>query len=286
MRYIIVSDSSSNVLTMPGADYRTVPMKVIAEKEYIDDSNLDVAAMVADLKKFKGKSGSSCPNVQEWLDAFEGADGVFCATISKNLSGSYNSACQAIEAWMEENPGKKGHCFSTLTAGPEHAMLCDKIAQLIAEGHDFETIVEKAEDYSCHTHTTFRLECLNNLARNGRVNPAVAKIVGALGIRVMGDASGGQITPIHKVRGDKKAIPVLVEMMKERGFYDGAILRIAHCLGEEPALMLRDAVLAEFPNTKFILEPTGGLCSFYAEEGGLMIGFEGGFNKTNNCREF
>jgi hypothetical protein len=75
-------------------------------------------------------------------------------------------------------------------------------------------------------------------------------------------------------------------MMKERGFYDGAILRIAHCFGEEPALMLRDAVLAEFPNTKFILEPTGGLCSFYAEEGGLMIGFEGGFNKNNNCREF
>ena len=286
MRYIIVSDSSSNVLTMPGADYRTVPMKVIAEKEYVDDSNLDVAAMVADLKKFKGKSGSSCPNVQEWLDAFEGADGVFCATISKNLSGSYNSACQAIEAWVEENPGKKGHCFSTLTAGPEHAMLCDKIAQLIAEGHDFETIVEKAEDYSCHTHTTFRLECLNNLARNGRVNPAVAKIVGALGIRVMGDASGGQITPIHKVRGDKKAIPVLVEMMKERGFYDGATLRVAHCLGEEPALMLRDAVLAEFPNTKFILEPTGALCSFYAEEGGLMIGIEGGYNKNNNTHDF
>ena len=286
MRYIIVSDSSSNVLSIPGADYRTVPMKVIAEKEYIDDSNLNVADMVADLKKFKGKSGSSCPNVQEWLDAFEGADGVFCATISKNLSGSYNSASQAVETWLEENPDKKGHCFSTLTAGPEHAMLCDKIAQLIAEGYDFDTIVEKAEEYSCHTHTTFRLECLNNLARNGRVNPAVAKIVGALGIRVMGDASGGLITPIHKVRGDKKAIPVLVEMMKERGFYDGAILRIAHCYGEEPALMLRDAVLAEFPNTKFILEPTGALCSFYAEEGGLMIGFEGGYNKTNNCREF
>ena len=98
--------------------------------------------------------------------------------------------------------------------------------------------------------------------------------------------SSRKIRKIHKIRGDKKAIPVLVEMMKERGFYDGAILRIAHCFGEEPALMLRDAVLAEFPNTKFILEPTGGLCSFYAEEGGLMIGFEGGFNKTNNCREF
>ena len=286
MRYLIVSDSSSNVLAMEGADYTTVPMKVIAEKEYVDAIGLDVGGMVADLKKFKGKSGSSCPNVQEWLDAFGDADGVFCATISKNLSGSYNSACQAVEAWLEEKPGRKAHSFSTLTAGPEHAMLCVKIAELIAQGHDFDTIVEKAEEYSCHTHTIFRLECLNNLARNGRVNPAVAKIVGALGIRVMGDANNGQITPIHKVRGDKKAIPVLVEMMKERGFYDGAILRIAHCFGEVPALMLRDAVLAEFPNTRFILEPTGGLCSFYAEEGGLMIGFEGGFNKNNNCRDF
>lgn len=286
MRYIIVSDSSSNIFAVSGAEYRSVPMKVIADKEYVDAPGLDVAGMVANLKKFKGKSGSSCPNVQEWLDAFEGADGVFCATISKNLSGSYNSACQAVETWLEENPGKRGYCFNTLTAGPEHAMLCEKVAQLIAKGHDFDTIVEKAEDYSCHTHTTFRLECLNNLARNGRVNPAVAKIVGALGIRVMGDATNGKITPIHKIRGDRKAIPVLVKMMKERGFYDGAILRIAHCNGEEPALMLRDAVLAEFPNTKFILEPTGGLCSFYAEEGGLMIAFEGGFNKTNNCRDF
>ena len=79
---------------------------------------------------------------------------------------------------------------------------------------------------------------------------------------------------------------MLLEMMKERGFYDGAILRIAHCFGEEPALMLRDAVLAEFPNTRFRLEPTTALCSFYAEEGGLMIGFEGTYNQENNNKDF
>ncbi|MBR5125536.1 MAG: DegV family protein [Oscillospiraceae bacterium] len=286
MRFIIVSDSSSNSFKLEGAEYTTVPMKVIAEKEYVDTPDLDVAGMVSDLKKFKGKSGSSCPNVQDWLDAFGDYDAIFCVTISRNLSGSYNSAQQAIGVFLQENPGKKGYVFDTLTAGPEQAMLCEKIARLIAEGNDFDAIVEKARDYSDHTHITFRLQSLTNLARNGRVNPAVAKIVGALGIRVLGDAEGGQIVPIHKVRGDKKAIPVLVEMMKERGFYDGAILRIAHCFGEEPALMLRDAVLAQFPNTRFILEPTTALCSFYAEEGGLMIGFEGAYNKNNNSRDF
>lgn len=286
MRFIIVSDSSSNVFKLEGAEYTTVPMKVIAEKEYVDTPDLDVAGMVSDLKKFKGKSGSSCPNVQDWLDAFGDYDAIFCVTISRNLSGSYNSAKQALDVFLQENPGKKGYVFDTLTAGPEQAMLCEKIAQLIAQGSDFDTIVEKTREYSDHTHIMFRLQSLTNLARNGRVNPAVAKIVGALGIRVLGDAEGGQIVPIHKVRGDKKVIPALVEMMKERGFYDGAILRIAHCFGEEPALMLRDAVLAQFPNTRFILEPTTALCSFYAEEGGLMIGFEGAYNKNNNSRDF
>jgi len=286
MRYIIVSDSSSNVFTVEGAEYTTVPMKIIAGKEYVDTPELDLAGMVSDLQQFKGKSGSSCANVQEWLDAFEGADAVFCVTISKNLSGSFNSAQQAVASFLEEHPEKKGYVFDSLAAGPQQAMLCDYLARLIAEGNDFEQIVEKALDYHNHTHILFRLQSLTNLARNGRINPAVAKIAGVLGIRVIGDVKGGQITPVHKPRGDKKAIPMLVEMMKERGFYDGAILRIAHCFGQEPALLLRDAVLAEFPNTKFILEPTTALCSFYAEEGGLMIGFEGGYNQENNNKDF
>ena len=71
-------------------------------------------------------------------------------------------------------------------------------------------------------------------------------------------------------------------MMKERGVKDGNILRIAHCFGETPALALRDAVLAEFPNTRFTLEPTTALCSFYAESGGLIIGFEGDYNTNND----
>ena len=97
MNYKIVADSSCNVLSMENPHFASVPMKVRAEKEYIDDAGLNVAQMVEELKKHKGTSGSSCPNVGEWLDAFEGADFVFGTTMSKGLSGSYNAACQAAE---------------------------------------------------------------------------------------------------------------------------------------------------------------------------------------------
>lgn len=286
MNYRIVADSSSNVLSMEDPHYFSVPMKVRAEKEYIDDTQLDVAQMVEDLKHHKGTSGSACPSVGEWLDAFGDADMVFGTTMSKSLSGSYNAACEAARMFEEENPGKKAYIFNTLSAGPQQMFLNEKIMELAAQGLDFETIQEKALEYYKNTHILFCLESMMNLARNGRVSMAAAKIAGVLGIRACGDAKGGMITPVHKPRGARKTTETLVEMMKERGFYDGAQLRIAHCLGQTQAEDLANAVLAQFPNARITIEPTTALCSFYAEAGGLMIGFEGGYNSENDPEKF
>ena len=286
MRYQIVSDSSSNVFHIEGVNYTTVPMKIIAgEKEYIDTPRLDVRGMVADLKAYKGKSGSSCANAQEWLDAFGDADMAFGVTISRNLSGSYNAAQQAAQDFAEEHPGSRIHIFDTLSAGPEQAMVVEKIAELVGRGLSFEEIVAGVREYQNHTHILFCLESMNNLARNGRVNPAVAKIASVLGIRACGDAQNGQIIPTQKPRGQKKATEVLAAMIRERGFSNSSWLRIAHCFGESQAQLLIDAVKKDFPNARYTIEPTGALCSFYAEEGGLMIAMEGGFNEVNNVNE-
>ncbi len=286
MNYKIVSDSSSNILSLEGVPFASVPMKIIAEKEYIDDVTLDLAGMIEDLKNHKGKSGSSCPNVGEWLEAFGDADMIFGTTISKHLSGSYNAAQQAARTYMEENPGKKVFIFDSLSTGPEQAMIIDKIRELAEKGLDFESIKEQVLDFHNQIHTLFCLESLTNLARNGRTSPAVAKLAGVLGIRVCGDAKGGEISPVHKPRGARKATQTLVDMIKERGFQDGSWLRVAHCYAEEAALALKDAIFAEFPNTRFTLESTTALCSFYAEVGGLIIGFEGSFNDGNDNRKF
>ena len=286
MAFRIVADSSANVLTLPGVNYTTVPMKIVAAKEYTDDLNLDLKQMVLDLQQHKGKSGSSCPNVGEWLDAFGDEEYVFGLTITKHLSGSYNAAHQAAEEYMQQYPDRKAFIIDSLSTGPEMMMIVDKILECEAAGMDFETTKETVLDYANHNHTLFCLQSMMNLARNGRTSMAVAKLAGMLGIRVTGDVQEGQITPVHKPRGAKKATETLFSMIKERGFQDGNILRIAHCFGEEAAIALRDMVLAEFPNTRFTLEPTTALCSFYAEEGGLIIGFEGNFNEKNDNRKF
>ena len=286
MRYQIVSDSSSNVFHVEGANYTTVPMKIIAgDKEYIDGPGTNVRGMVDDLKAYKGKSGSSCANAQEWLDAFGDADMVFGVTISRNLSGSFNAAEAAAREFAEEHPDKKIHIFDTLSAGPEMAMVTEKIVELVDRGLSFDQIVAGVREYQNHCHILFCLECMNNLARNGRVNPAVAKIASVLGIRACGDAQNGQIIPTQKPRGQKKATETLAAMIRERGFTNSSWLRIAHCFGETQAQLLIDALKKDFPDARYTVEPTGILCSFYAEEGGLMIAMEGGFNQVNNVND-
>ena len=281
MNYKIVSDSASNLLQ--GTQwYQSVPLKILGQQEYIDDGSQDVAEMVHHLKHFKGKSSSSCPNVSDWLDAFEGHQCIFAVTITQRLSGSYNAAVQAANTYREEHPDARIYVIDSMAAGPEMAMIVDKIRTLMDQGLDPDQVMEQVKDYQSHLYTLFCLESLTNLARNGRVNPTVAKLAGVLGIRVCGEAQQGQIVPIHKARGARKALNTLVEMIVERGFQDGCLLRVAHCFAPETAQALGDAILEKFPNARFQMETTGVLCSYYAEQGGLMIGFEGAYNEKNH----
>ena len=282
MKFKIVSDSSSNLMQLDRLPFSSVPLKiVVGETEYIDDAALDLAGMIDHLKKHKGKSGSSCPNVQEWLDAFEDAENIFCVTISKNLSGSYNAAVQACNDYMEEHPDRKAYVFDSLSAGPESAMIIEKTRALIEQGLSFEEIRDGVLDYHNHCHTLFCLQSMTNLARNGRVNPAVAKIATALGIRVAGDAVGGQLNPTLKPRGEKKALQTLMEQMELRGLYNGAEVRIAHCYNSGGALELKEMLQRKYPDCKFTIEHTTGLCSYYAEVGGLIVGYQGKYNTDN-----
>ena len=237
MNYKIVSDSASNLLQ--GTQwYQSVPLKILGQQEYIDDGSQDVAEMVHHLKHFKGKSSSSCPNVSDWLDAFEGHQCIFAVTITQRLSGSYNAAVQAANTYREEHPDARIFVIDSMAAGPEMAMIVDKIRTLMDQGLDPDQVMEQVKDYQGHLYTLFCLESLTNLARNGRVNPTVAKLAGVLGIRVCGEAQQGQIVPIHKARGARKALNTLVEMIAERGFHDGCLLRVAHCFAPETAQAL------------------------------------------------
>ena len=153
-------------------------------------------------------------------------------------------------------------------------LIAEKIRELITAGLSFEEIEKEIKEYQQRTGLLFMLESMQNLANNGRVSKIVAKAAGILGIRAVGKASDvGTLEPMDKCRGEKKALAALADHMIALG-YDGGKMRISHCMNPAAAETLKDNILAAYPGADIQIRPTGGLCSFYAEKGGMIIGFE------------
>lgn len=271
----IVADSSANILTLPDVSFSAAPLKVITnETEFVDDGHLDVDAMVTWFDTYKGKSKTSCPNPTDWLEAFGDADEIYCVTITSGLSGSYNSACIAKQMYESENAGKQVCVIDSLSAGPELVLLIEKLEQYIKQGLSFDAITQKIEAYKQTTGLTFMLESLKNFAANGRVSPAVAKIAGVLGIRIVGKASDhGTLEPTNKCRGEAKSLAAILSNLKEYGLSKGKV-RIAHCKNESAAKALQEMILRALPEVDIQIHTCRGLCSYYAEKGGMLVGFE------------
>ncbi len=271
----IVADSSSDIENIDGVDFASVPLRIITnEKEYVDDKNLDVRKMVEDLFRYKGKSSTSCPNTADWLTAFGDAKYVFCITITATLSGSYNSARIAKEIYEEKFPDRKVFVFNSLSTGPEMKLIAEKIAEMIKCGLSFEEICEKIPEYSKKTGLLFVVESMKNLANNGRVNPLVVSAAGLLSIRAVGKASDkGDLEMIDKCRGEKRTVESIITNIKSLGFKGGKI-KISHCFNEKIAFSLKQLLSKEFKRLQIEVYNCKGLCGFYAEKGGLLIGFE------------
>ena len=271
----IVVDSSASLYKLDGVDFAAVPLKIVTdEREYLDDGTLNAVEMATTLRTYKGKTSTSCPNIGDWLEAYEGADEIYAITITGTLSGSCNAAQLAAEEYQAEHPGAQVFVLDSLSTGAESRLLVERLAALIKAGKPFDTVCEEIRAYHEHTHLLFALESLANLARNGRVKPAVAAVARMLGIRVIGQASdAGDLEVLCKTRGEHGALERMVLEMKAHGLTNGRV-HIDHCCNAAAAERLKHMVHAVFPEAKVEVGSCGALCSYYAEYGGLMVGYE------------
>ena len=275
MDYKIIADSSVDVLDLKNVPCEIAPLKIISsEKEYTDNSELNVAEMVEELKAYSGKTTTSCPAVSDWLNCFGESKYIFCITLSSNISGSYNAASVAKQEYETEHPDRKVFVVNSLSAGPQLKLLAEKLEELILSGKEFDKICEEITAYQKHTKLIFMNESLTNFANNGRVNKAVAKIAGMLGIRIVGRASeDGILELLEKARGEKKGISAILKYLKEFGYKNGKV-RIAHCFNKPLADFFETVLKNEYGAKDVEIFQTRGLCSFYIEKGGVILSFE------------
>lgn len=279
MTWKIVADS--------GCDYReitdlanqtkfeSVPLTIQIDNEiFVDNAHLDIDDMMEKMYATSSASKSACPSPDDYLRSFEGAENIFVVTITGSLSGSHNSAQLAKKLFLEENPIANIHVIDSLSAGGEVDLIVKKLNDLIKEGLSFEQVVEAITQYQKNTKLLFVLAKVDNLVKNGRLSKLIGAVVGLLNICMVGEASDtGTLELLQKARGAKKALTAAVDEVLKAGYKGGRII-IAHRNNEKFCQQFTEVIKEKFPAADISFLPTSGLCSFYAEEGGLLMGYE------------
>ncbi|HER6987559.1 TPA: DegV family protein [Streptococcus pyogenes] len=279
MTWKIVTDSGCDLrsLTRQSKELRfeRVPLTLqIGTEIFRDDDGLDIDSMMTTMYQSSKATTSSCPSPEAFLQAYRGADNVIVMTITGTLSGSHNSARLAKNELLEENPNVNIHLIDSLSAGGEMDLLVLELERLINLGLSFEEVVKQITAYQQKTRLIFVLAKVDNLVKNGRLSKLVGKVIGLLNIRMVGKASNkGTLELLQKARGQKKAVSALIEEIQKEGYAGGKVY-IAHAQNPKICEQISEKIKSLYPDAVIQTGRTSGLCSFYAEDGGLLMGYE------------
>ena len=279
MKWKIITDSGSGIRQIDDLNddvaFESVPLMLnIGNKVYVDDENVDISALMDAMEGESAASSSACPAPNAYAETYKGAENVIVFTLSSNLSGSYNSASLGRDLILEQNPKANIYICDSLSAGAENDLLVRKAAALANKGIEFDDMVTEVEAYHDHTMVSFLLESVDNLVKNGRLNKIVGQMIGLLGIRLVGRRTDeGKIELAHKSKGTKRAMRSLLDELISQG-YQGETIHISHALNEEGAKKFKAVVLDRFPDAKISISLMSGLCGFYAQRNGLIVGYE------------
>ena len=229
MKWKIIADSGCDYRSLdnlaPDTEFVSVPLTIqVGETIYRDDAELNIDQMMEEMYATTTASKSACPSPDDYMKSFEGADNIVVVTITGTLSGSYNSAEIAKKIYLEEHPNANIHVIDSLSAGGEVDLLVRKLNHLVAEGLDFDQVLDAITAYRAKTKLLFVLAKVDNLVKNGRLSKLVGTVVGLLNIRMVGEASKtGTLELLQKARGQKKAIKAAFDELIKAGYTGGHI---------------------------------------------------------------
>lgn len=242
---------------------------------YLDDSKLNLDEYIKVMKSSKEYPKTACPTPNQFLEAYgKDYDAVFVVTLTSKLSGTYNSAMVAKQMFEETNKKTLVHVFDSKSAVSAEALIMYRLVELVKQGLQPKVIVEKVEKMIDEITTLFLLESLDNLVKNGRIKPLLAKLISAFSIKPILGTDNGEIKLVHRVIGYERAFVKLVEAIgeKTKDFKD-KVLIIAHANNLERAKKFYDEVMKRYNFKKIIITKMKGLSSTYADVNGIVIAF-------------
>lgn len=196
---------------------------------------------------------------------------------SSALSGSLNSANAARNNILEEYKDADITVIDSRSASMGEGLLVYYACEMLKGGSSKEEIVEWVEKNKLRLNHWFTVEDLNHLKRGGRVSGAAAFIGTVLDIKpVLHVDDEGRLIPVTKVKGRKKSIKKLFEMLEERAVdIEDQVVFISHGDSAEDAERLEKLIMGKHKVKKIVTNYIGPVIGTHSGPGTIALFFLG-----------
>jgi DegV family protein with EDD domain len=153
-------------------------------------------------------------------------------------------------------------------------LIVKQAGEMALRGASKQEIIEMVNLQSKRMEHLFTVDDLEYLFRGGRISKASAFVGSLLKIKPLLNVEDGKLIPIEKIRGRKKVLKRMIELMKERGQnLNEQTVAISHADDEETALILKEMIQETFGCKDVYISSIGAVIGAHVGPGTLSVFF-------------
>jgi len=277
----IITDSAADlpVELLQAYDIDLIPLRVYdeAETEYLDGVTLESVTLLQKMRE-GAVYRTSLPSLETFQEKFvsyakEGNPCIYLA-FSSELSGTYQSSVVIKEEVKETYADLDLEIIDTKCASLGQGLVVLEAAKMAKDGASKEDILNRVAFLMNHMEHIFTVADLQYLVRGGRLSKVAGFIGGLLNIKPILNVEDGKLVPLEKVRGKKKVLSRIVDIMEERGKdLKGQTIGITHGDDLETAEALKSLITERFGCEVFIVNTIGAAIGAHTGPGVITLFF-------------
>lgn len=280
MNVKILADSACDLTEEYYNEYniQMVPLTVhLNNKEYKDSIGIDPKTVYDAMREGKApKTSQVSPQSFKAIfttHAEENQPLVYLA-FSSELSGTYQTAKMMEQTVKEEYPDAPIHVLDTKCASIGYGLVVLRAAKEAKNGASITDIINLATYHFEHLEHIFTVDDLTYLQRGGRVSKTAAFVGTLLKIKPILHVEDGKLIPLEKIRGSKRVLGRMLELMEERGTdFSNQIIGISHGDDLKKAEQLKKMIEEKYHPKQVIIEMVGSVIGAHSGPGTIALFF-------------
>jgi len=276
----IIVDSTCDLPAEIMKEYgiETVPLRILLNgKEFLDKVSIKVS-QVYEAMRGGIQPKTSQPNPVDAYNTFYKHAVQGCSMIFLSFSGKMSGTYQVISAVgqqiKEQFPAIDLAVIDTKAGSMATGLMAWQAAKLAAAGRSFTEIVRTVEELVKQVEHIFTITDLQWLVKGGRITKAEGLLGSILHIKPILHVNDGMIEPLEKVRGKKKALCTMVNILEEKiAAFPEQVIGISHADDEETALELEALIKERLGEKRIISSIIGSVLGSHLGIGGVGVFF-------------